>query len=211
VLGREVGVEEADRQRLDPVALQCLGQRAERGLVEPRPLPTGAIDALFDLEAPFARYQRWLAMEAQVERLGPIAASDLEDVAKALGGEQGGAGAGALQQRVDDERRAVLDESRAPRLELRLANAVENRLAQLPIRRRAFGVGDCAGFDIAGRKIGKGSADIDGDDIGHGGEISFGGGATAHPDWIDSGCALASLSGACPFSENRFPLFRDMR
>src|SRR5262249_3430057 len=114
VLRREVGVEEADRQRLDPVALEQISQCAERGLVERRSLPAAALDALLDLEAPFARHQRWLAVETQVERLGPVAPPDLQNVAEALGGDEGGAGAGPLQQRVDDERRAVLDDVRLP-------------------------------------------------------------------------------------------------
>src|SRR5262245_57274939 len=33
----------------------------------------------------------------------------------------------------------------------------------------------------------------------------------AHPDWIESGCALDSLALRMSLSENRFPLFRDMR
>src|SRR4051812_15428402 len=62
----------------------------------------------------------------------------------------------------------MLDEVRLPRLKLSLADAVENRLAQLPVCRRTLRVGYRAGFDIAGRKVGKGAANIDGDDIGHG-------------------------------------------
>jgi hypothetical protein len=33
----------------------------------------------------------------------------------------------------------------------------------------------------------------------------------AHPDWVDAGCALASLIWRRSHSENRFPLIRDIR
>ena len=81
--------------------------------------------------------------------------------------QQRGLGADALQQRVDDERGAVLDEARFARVERSLADAVEDRLAQPIIGGRALGVGDRAGLDVAGDKIGEGAADIDGDDVSH--------------------------------------------
>ena len=40
-------------------------------------------DALVDLEAQFARDQRLVAPVVQVERIGPVAARDLEHVAEA--------------------------------------------------------------------------------------------------------------------------------
>jgi hypothetical protein len=47
-------------------------------------------------------------MEAQIERLSAVAAADLQNIAKALGGDQSRLGAGALQQGVDDKRRRQL-------------------------------------------------------------------------------------------------------
>ena len=135
-----------------------------------------AVDALGHLEAQLARNERRLAMETQIERPGAIAAADLQQVTKALGGEQRGLGADALQQRVDDERRAMLDEARFARVDLRLADAVEDRLAQPIIGGRAFGVGDRAGLNVAGDKVGEGAADINGDDISHNIFLSFRGG-----------------------------------
>jgi hypothetical protein len=35
--------------------------------------------------------------------------------------------------------------------------------------------------------------------------------ARTHPDWMESGCALASLILRMSLLENRLPLFRDMR
>ena len=59
-----------------------------------------------------ARDQRLVAAVVQVERIGPVAARDLQHVAEALGGDQRGLGALALDQRVDDQRGAVIDEAR---------------------------------------------------------------------------------------------------
>ena len=140
---------------------------------ERRPHLARPVDPLGHLETQLARNQRRLAMEAQIERLRAVAAADLQQVAKALGGEQRSLGADALQQRVDDERGAVLDEARLARVERSLADAVEDRFAQPIIGGRAFGVGDRAGLDIAGDEVGEGAADIDGDDIWHNVFLSF--------------------------------------
>ena len=118
-----------------------------------------------NLEAQLTRNERRLAMEAQIERLGAVAAADLQQVAEALGRQQRGLGADALQQRVDDQRGAMLDEARIARVDCGLADAVEDGLAQLIVGGRTLGVGDRAGLDIAGDEIGEGAADIDGDDV----------------------------------------------
>ena len=132
----------------------------------------GSVDPLGDLVAPFARNQRRVAMEAQIERLGAVAAADLQHVAKTARREQGGPRAGALQQRIDDERRAVLDRNGVARLEPRLTDAVEDRLVQPTVSGRALGVGDGARFDIACDEISESATDVDGDKVGHA-EIPF--------------------------------------
>ena len=139
VLGREVRVEKADRQRLDLLARAGYRRaaRARRSASGVRTWPDPSTRSV-DLEAQLARDQRRLAMEAQVERLGAVAAADFQQVAEALGRQQRGLGAGALQQRVDDKRGAVLDEARIARVDRGLADAVEDGVAQLIIGRRDF-------------------------------------------------------------------------
>jgi hypothetical protein len=115
-------------------------------------------------------------MEPQIERSRAVAAADLQQIAKALGREQRGLCANALKQRVDDERRAMLDKARLLRIESSLADAVEDRLTQPIIGGRALGVGHRAGFDFAGHKVSESAADIDGDDVSHNVFLSFLGG-----------------------------------
>ena len=77
-------------------------------------------------------------------------------------------------------------------LPLRMAERVEN--APHPIERK-----------IDQLWMQRGQPRDDGVDRGH--ECFIG----AHPDWVESGCAPASLILRMSLSENRFPLFRDMR
>ncbi len=172
VPGLEVGIEKAHGDRFDPVLpqLRCQGlefARRERGADA-----AGAVDALGDLVAPFARNQRAVAMEAQIERLGPVAAADLQHVAKTARRQQRRPRAGALQQCVDHERGAMLDRDGVARLEPRLADAVEDRVVEPSVGGRALGIGDGARFDIASDEVSESATDVDGDQIGHA-EIPF--------------------------------------
>ena len=164
----EVRIEEADRQGLDLLDPQRIRDVLELACRERRMDLAGAVHPLRHLVAQLARDQRRLAVEAQVERLRAVAAANLQQVAEAARGQERGAGAAALQQRVDDKRGAVLDEARLARIKPCLADAVEDRLAQVPIGGRALGVGDRSAFDVAGDEVGEGPADVDGDDGGHG-------------------------------------------
>src|SRR4029453_18051120 len=60
-----------------------------------------------DLEGQFPRHQRPWAMEEQIERIGPVAASDGVDVAKTCGGNQRGLGAALLEHGIDGDGGAV--------------------------------------------------------------------------------------------------------
>ena len=173
VVRREVGVEEADRQRFDARVPQFLGQRLE--LAAPSGVCTSPGPRLRSVISKRSSRgtsggSRWKRRSNGRVRL-PRPISSMSR--KPLRGEQRGLGADALQQRVDDQRGAMLDEARLPRLELRLANAVEDRLAQAAIGGRAFGVGDRAGRDVAGDEVGEGAADIDGDDVSQNIFLSF--------------------------------------
>ena len=112
-------------------------------------------------------------MKPQIERLGAVAASDLQQVAETFRRQQGRLGSVALEQRIDDKRGAVLHEARVACVEFGLADAVEYRVAQSIIGGRAFCVGDRAGLDIAGDEVGEGAADINGNDVGHAVFLSF--------------------------------------
>ena len=68
----------------------------------------------------------------QVERVGPVAARDLEHVAEARGGDQRRLGALALDQRIDDQRRAMIDEIRSRGSSLALAKQSSMPSTKLP-------------------------------------------------------------------------------
>ena len=57
-----------------------------------------------------ARDQRLVAPIMQVEGIGPVAARDFEHIAETLAGDQRGLRAVALDQGIDDQRGAVIDE-----------------------------------------------------------------------------------------------------
>ncbi len=62
------------------------------------------------LEAQRALDQRLVLLEEEIVGIGPVDAADLVDVAKALGDEQRGLGAGALEDGIDGDGRAVQEQ-----------------------------------------------------------------------------------------------------
>src|SRR5689334_24024587 len=110
VLGAGIAVEKQNGAGLDAELLQTLTERHDLVLVE-RPLDLAVREhALLHLEAQRPLDQRHMLAEEQVVGVGPVDAADLVDVAKALGDEERGPGAGALQDRVDRHRRAVQEQ-----------------------------------------------------------------------------------------------------
>ncbi len=162
-----VGVHEEDRDRFDAERFDLAGERRQRGGVERRDDLALAADALGHLEPQRARDQRLVAAIVQVERVGPVAARDFEHVAKARRRDEGRLGALALDQRIDDERGAVVDETRLVRRELHLVEAVEDAFDEISVGRRALGVGDAVVLVVVRNEISEGTADIDGDGKGH--------------------------------------------
>jgi hypothetical protein len=99
VRGVGIRMKKADRNRLDPERDELPSQNNEH-------LARG-IHSLGDLEGQFPRHQRPRAMEEQIERIGPVAASDGVDVAKTCGGNQRGLGAALLEHGIDGDGGAV--------------------------------------------------------------------------------------------------------
>ena len=165
--GVGIGVHEEDRDRLDASLLQRLRKRRQRRDIERGYDLALASDAFRYLETQRARDQRLVAAVMQVEWIGPVAARDLQHVAEALGGDERGLGALALDQRVDDQRGAVIDEARGGRIEFYLAEAVEDADNQVFVGGRALGVDDPVVVVVIRDEVGKGAADIDGHGKGH--------------------------------------------
>ena len=167
-----VGVHEEDRHGFDAERLDLAGERRQRGGVERRDDLALAADALGHLEPKRARDQRLVAAIVQVERIGPVAARDFEHVAKSGRGDEGRLGALALDQRIDDEGGAVVDETRLVRRQLHLVEAVEDPFDEISVGRRALGVSDAAAIVVVRDEISEGTADIDGDSKSHFGRPS---------------------------------------
>jgi hypothetical protein len=100
----------------------------------------------------------------QVEEVRPVAARDLQRVAKTLGGDQPNLDTFAFGQRVDDDRRAVGKKVDQAWIDTALFENIQHSF--LEIRRRRVGFGrDDAGFTGAmigfeADQVGEGSADI---------------------------------------------------
>ncbi len=107
VLGIDVGVQEADRDRLHAFGGERAAGLRDAATVERHVHLAGAQQPLVDLAREMARHQRPVAVEQQVIGLGPVAAADDVHVARAAGDDQAGLGAGSLDQRVDGDGRAV--------------------------------------------------------------------------------------------------------
>ena len=107
VLRMRVRVQEADRDRLDTLLSAGVCDRIELGHVERSEDGAVAVDALAHLEAEPSGHEGLRLPADEVVHVRSVPAADLEDVAEAAGRHERGAGALALRQRVDDDRRPV--------------------------------------------------------------------------------------------------------
>ncbi len=162
-----VGVQEADRQRLDPLVDQPARDPGDRLWVERRFDRAVIADAFGDAEPQAARDQQraWLGDEA-VERL-PHVAADLEHILESGRGQHGALGQLAFQDGVRRDGRAVQQKADVAEREIealrRLREACREAAGRVVRRRRslvrrAFSASFVEDFDV-----GEGAADVDGD------------------------------------------------
>ena len=112
-----VGVQEADRDRLHALGEQPVDGGGRAVPVQRRHHLAAVVHALPDLAPPPAGHQRRRALEVEVVEPREAQPADLEQVAEALGGQEAGARAATLQDRVGGHGGAVdeLADRRAPR------------------------------------------------------------------------------------------------
>ena len=103
----------------------------------------------------------------KIKRIGSIAARDFENVTEARAGNQCRLGAAALDERIDDQRGAVVDKIGFTGDHFGLLKTIENSLHEIIVSGRALRVDHLLGFMIEGDEIGEGAADIDGDCVSH--------------------------------------------
>jgi len=111
--------------------------------------------------------------EMEIERIGAVAAPDLDQIAKSLGRHQSGLGTVALKQRVDDQRGAMADQRHIARRNFRLGEARQNAFDEIAVGSRTLGISDRAGLMIERNQIGKSAADIDGNGVRHSSPLYF--------------------------------------
>src|SRR6516162_8471686 len=117
-------VQKADRNRFDLLCGEALGKWHQRRLVERDEYPAARVDALADRKAQPSRHQRRRQIDIYVVLLETVLVADFDRVAKALGRQQRGLGAFALDDRVGCQSCAVNDD--------RQIGWAETRLTQYP-------------------------------------------------------------------------------
>ena len=110
-----VAVEEHDRDGFDAELVELVAERGEPASSSGVTTSPSASTRSLHLEAQRPLDQRHVLLEIQIVGVGPVDAADLVDVAEALGGHQRGLGAGALQDGVDGDGRAVQEQARRRR------------------------------------------------------------------------------------------------
>jgi hypothetical protein len=130
-----VAVEKQDRGRLHAEPREHAAERLDLLLVERSLDFAVGQHALLDLEAQRPLDQRLVLVEEQIVGIRPVDAADLVDVAEALGDEERGLGALALQDGIDGDGGAVEKQSSGLVIAARLLNPGVDPLDQ-PLRRR---------------------------------------------------------------------------
>jgi len=169
----DVGVDEADRQRLDPLAFQLLQHRAHRVLVERADLvPVGT--------HPARHFERVLEVSERL-RLGPDdpcrkaagheAARDLHDVAVAFGRDKADLGPLAFEHGIGRDRRAVQEIDHVLERHARLIgdrpDAVQDPFGGILRGRRRLVSPEAPAVLVEQQKVGEGPPDIDAKPVSH--------------------------------------------
>jgi hypothetical protein len=157
-------VQEADGDRLDLLALELRRDAAHGRLVERQQHRAIGSDALRHAEAQITRHQRLGPLHVDVVLLEAVLPGDLQRIAEPLGGEQGGARALALDQRIGGERRAVNHKRHIGRCALGFgqhgAHARQHgAFGRIGRGQQLDGVGALGRLE---HEVGEGAADIDG-------------------------------------------------
>ncbi len=108
-------VEEANCDRLNTLGGEAIGELHERPLVKRDEDPAAGIDALAHRIAQPAGDERRGQVDIDVVLLEPVLVPDLDRVAEALGGNEGGLGALTLDDCIGRQRRAMDDDRQISR------------------------------------------------------------------------------------------------
>jgi hypothetical protein len=148
---------------LDRLPLQLARQFAHRAFVQRLVRAAVGAQPLGHLEAQRALDQRLVLVEEQVVGVGPVHAADLVDVAEALGDQQRGIGARALQQRVDRDGRAVQEQVAVAQVDVGAVQGGLDAVDQRAVGGQRLAEQQLARGLVERGHVGEGAADVDGD------------------------------------------------
>ena len=135
-----IGMEEGNGDRLDAVRLEISQDGIKIGFHERRQHLSLIRHPLPYLAPQVARHQRLGLAVVDIEKVGGVAAADLQHVAKPGGGDKAGLDPLALGQRIDDYRRAMSEKVDIAALKARPLKSVDD--PALEIGRRGVGLDD---------------------------------------------------------------------
>ncbi len=159
----DVRVEKQDRNRLDAELHELAAERGDLFILERVQGLAFRQHALVDLEAQRAFDQRHVLAEIEIVGVRPVDAADLVDVAEALRDDERGLGAGALQDGVDRDRRAMQEEARRRVVAAGLGDAGVDPLDQALRRGQHLAEREPAGLVVEHRDVREGAADVGGE------------------------------------------------
>ena len=161
------GVHEADGDRLNTLGHQGRGLARDRGLVQRLQFRAVDVEPPRHFEAQLARHQRGRGFEKKVVEIVARLLADLDGIAEALGGQQADLAAGALDDGVGHERRAMHHGMQRGRRQARFleqaGDAGDDRLGRVVGRGQALAGGDQVARGIVQDEVGEGAADVDTD------------------------------------------------
>jgi hypothetical protein len=160
VSGIGVGVQEADRDRLDAFGLERLAGRGHARLLQRLLHLAAGEQTLVHLVGVAARHQRLMPVKEQVVGFRPVAAADDVDVAGAARHDEAGLGALPLDQRVDRGGRAVNELVDPAGVDAAFLEAVDDALGQFGRRGQALGLYERLRLVVEADQVREGAADI---------------------------------------------------
>ena len=156
-------MEEADPDTLYLEPRKVAGYRLDRGLVQRPQYPAVHVDPLRHHEPALARHERQRLLDHDVVLVVTALVADIEHVAEAFGGDEGGKGALALDDRVGRECGAVDEQANRRRIDAgardHVVHAGEHSIVRSVRRREDLGGGET--ISVLQHDVGECTAHVD--------------------------------------------------
>ena len=160
--GVAVGMQKQHGHTLNVFGLQAFNDGQHLGLDQFGMHLAAGQHALGHFKAQIALHQGGVFAVPQVERVGSVDAANFVDVAKATGGDQGGAGAAALEHGVDGHGGAMQEQMRLGQRHARLVHALQDALHQFVGGGEGLAQQQAAFALVKSSDVGEGAANVGG-------------------------------------------------